>query len=182
MMLLLNKLIYLSELALTYCTVLWGASYDIVIEQVNYPYELAVTYCTVLRGRGDDVVIERVELDVQHHPRVTTDVWGLGVHPPTLQHKGQRSEIKAPNIIFLHMQCVNNVRISKFYKSAKSCKPTFICIREKLHDDHENHNHNCEEYFLISIYHNKSILENIKNVTNATSISKTNIIVDIFYC
>lgn len=96
----------LFELALTYCTVLWGASYDIVIEQVNYPYELAVTYCTVLRGRGDDVVIERVELDVQHHPSVTTDVWGLGVHPPTLQHKGQRSEIKAPNIIFFtHAVC-----------------------------------------------------------------------------
>lgn len=179
MMLSLNKLIYLSELALTYCTVLWGASYNIVIEQVNYPYELAVTYCTVLRGRGDDVVIERVELDVQHHPRMTTDVWGLGVHPPTLQHKGQNQRLKLQTLFFLHMQCVNNVRISKFYKSAKSCKPTFICIREKLHDDHENL-HNCWEYFLISIYHNKSILENIKNVTNATSISKTNIIVDIF--
>lgn len=94
--------------------------------------------------------------------------------------RGQR--LKLQTLFFLHMQCVNNVRISNFYKSAKSCKPTFICIREKLHDDHENHNHNCWEYFLISIYHNKSILENIKNVTNATSISKTNIIVDIFEC
>lgn len=68
--------------------------------------------------------------------------------------------------------------MSEFPSSTNQQNP-FICIREKLHDDHENL-HNCEEYFLISIYHNKSILENIKNVTNATSISKTNIIVDIF--
>lgn len=71
----------------------------LLLNKLFYLYELAPTYCTILRGWCDDVVIERVELDVQHHPRMTTDVWGLGVDPPTLQHKGQKLKLQT---FYLH--------------------------------------------------------------------------------